>query len=303
LGSLSTDRSSFMSDGSIAVLQRRGAVAVGGPDAEAFLNDLVTADVSRASPGQAVFAGLLAPQGKILFDFIVFRDGDRFLFDLPRALAADFVKRIGFYKLRAKVTVEDISANTQVLAVWGPEGVRHIDGAAAPDPRLAALGWRVIAPADQPPVFSGFAPATEADYDAHRIPLGIPEGGIDFAFGDVFPHDTDMDQIAGVDFGKGCYIGQEVVSRMEHRGTARRRFVIARAEAALPAPGTEVTAGGKPLGLLGSSAGAAALALLRLDRAKDAIDTGTPIMAGDVDLTLALPGWARFGWPEAADKD
>ncbi len=292
-----------MSSGSIAVLERRGVVAVGGPDAEKFLNDLVTADVSRAGPGQAVFAGLLTPQGKILFDFIVFRDGDRFLFDLPRGLAADFVKRLGFYKLRAKVTVDDISADTRVLAVWGPQGVHHIDGVAAPDPRLAALGWRVIAPADQPPALSGFALATEADYDAHRIALAIPEGGVDFVFGDAFPHDTDMDQLTGVDFGKGCYIGQEVVSRMQHRGTARRRFVIAHATGPLPGPGAEVTAGGKALGLLGSSAGNGALALLRLDRAKDAIDAGTPIMAGDATLTLSLPGWATFGWPAATDKD
>ncbi len=292
-----------MSDGSIAVLARRGVVAVAGPDAEAFLNDLVTADISRAGPGQAAFAGLLTPQGKILFDFIVFRDGERFLFDLPRGTTADLVRRIGFYKLRAKVTVADISAETRVLAVWGAEGVHHIDGVAAPDPRLAALGWRMVAPADQPPLLSGFAPATAADYDAHRIPLGIPEGGIDFAFGDAFPHDTDMDQLAGVDFGKGCYIGQEVVSRMEHRGTARRRFVIARATGALPPAGSEVSAGGKPLGTLGSAAGDTALALLRLDRAKEAIDAGTPIRAGDATLSVSLPGWATFGWPAAADRD
>ena len=292
-----------MSDGRIAVLARRGVVAVGGADAEKFLNDLVTADVGRAGPGQAVFAALLTPQGKILFDFIVFRDGERFLFDLPRDLAADFVKRLGFYKLRAKVTVDDISTEAQVLAVWGAEGVHHIDGVAAPDPRLAALGWRVIAPADQPPLLSGFTAGTQADYDAHRIPLGIPEGGIDFPFGDSFPHDTDMDQLSGVDFGKGCYIGQEVVSRMEHRGTARRRLVIATAEGTLPAAGSEVTASGKALGVLGSSSGDTALALVRLDRAKQAIDAGTPIMAGDATLTLALPGWARFGWPAATDKD
>ncbi len=292
-----------MTDGRIAVLERRGVVAVGGPEAEKFLNDLVTADISRAGPGQAVFAGLLTPQGKILFDFIVMSDGDRFLFDLPRAMTADFVKRLGFYKLRAKVTVEDVSADNQVLAVWGPEGVHHIDGVAAPDPRLAALGWRIVAPADQPPILRGFAAATEADYDAHRIRLGIPEGGVDFAFGDAFPHDTDMDQLAGVDFGKGCYIGQEVVSRMEHRGTARRRFVIAHATGPLPGPGAEVIAGGKALGLIGSSAGDSALALVRLDRAKAAMDTGTPIMAGDAALALALPGWATFGWPAAVDKD
>ena len=289
-----------MSDGSIAVLDRRGVVAVGGPDAETFLNDLVTADISRAGPGQAVFAALLTPQGKILFDFIVLRDSDRFLFDLPRGLAADFAKRLGFYRLRAKVTVDDVSADTRVLAVWGPQGVPHIDGVAAPDPRLAALGWRVIVPADQPPVLHGFGEATEADYDAHRIALGVPEGGIDFAFGDAFPHDTDMDQLAGVDFGKGCYIGQEVVSRMEHRGTARRRFVVAHAAGVLPAAGTEVTAGGKALGTLGSSAGGDGLALVRLDRAKEAIDAATPILAGAATLTLSLPGWARFGWPAAA---
>ena len=292
-----------MSEGRIAVLVRRGVVAVGGPEAEMFLNDLVTADISRAGPGQAVFAALLTPQGKILFDFIVLRDSDRFLFDLPRALTADFARRLGFYRLRAKVTVDDVSADNQVLAVWGPEGVHHIDGVAAPDPRLAALGWRIVAPADQPPVLSGFAPATEADYDAHRIPLGIPEGGIDFAFGDVFPHDADMDQLAGVDFSKGCYVGQEVVSRMEHRGTARRRFVIARATGALPAAGAIVAAGGKAIGTLGSSAGEQALALVRLDRAREAIDAGTPILAGDAPLTLSLPGWARFGWPQARDGD
>ncbi len=292
-----------MSDGSIAVLARRAVVAVGGPDAEKFLNDLVTADISRAGPGQAVFAALLTPQGKILFDFIVVSDGDRFLFDLPRDLAADFVKRLGFYKLRANVTVEDVSAEMQVLAVWGPQGVHHIDGVAAPDPRLAALGWRAIAPADQPPVLHGFAPATEADYDAHRIPLGIPEGGIDFAFGDTFPHDTDMDQLAGVDFAKGCYIGQEVVSRMEHRGTARRRFVIAAAEGTLPAAGSEVTASGKALGVLGSSSGDTALALVRLDRAKEAMNAGTPIAAGAATLSLSIPGWATFGWPGEVDGD
>ena len=292
-----------MSNGSIAVLERRGVVAVGGPDAEKFLNDLVTADISRAGPGQAVFAALLSPQGKILFDFIVFRDGERFLFDLPRALAADFAKRLGFYRLRAKVSIDDISADTQVMAVWGPEGVPHIDGVAAPDPRLAALGWRIVAPAGQPPVLGGFDPAAEADYDAHRIPLGIPEGGIDFAFGDAFPHDTDMDQLAGVDFGKGCYIGQEVVSRMEHRGTARRRFVIARASGALPAAGAVVEGDGKSLGTLGSSAGADALALIRLDRAKAATEAGAPIRAGDATLILSLPGWATFGWPAATDGD
>ena len=246
-----------MSDGFIAVLSRRGVVAVGG--------------AGRGEIPQRPGDGRYQPCGTRTGRLRRPADAagqDPVRLHRPRATAtassstcraastADFTKRIGFYRLRAKVTVADVSAETAGrCAVWGPDGVPHIDGMAAPDPRLAALGWRVIVPAGQPPALRGFAPATEADYDAHRIPLGIPEGGIDFAFGDAFPHDADMDQLAGVDFAKGCYIGQEVVSRMEHRGTARRRFVIAQATGALPAAGTELTAGGKALGLLGSSAG------------------------------------------------
>jgi folate-binding protein YgfZ len=242
----------------------------------------------------------LTPQGKVLFDFIVFHDGRRFLFDLPRASAADFTRRLTFYRLRARVAVDDLSEAHRVVAAWG-DGAPNRDGAVAPDPRLAALGWRAIVAADaaDPP---GLAPASEAEYDAHRIALGVPEGGIDFPFGEPFPHDTDMDQLGGVDFAKGCYVGQEVVSRMEHRGTARRRVVIALGAAPLPPPGTPLTAGGRPVGTLGSSAGGAGIALVRLDRARQAIDAGQPIQAGAATVTLALPGWARFGWPDAGGE-
>jgi tRNA-modifying protein YgfZ len=290
-----------MHTGSMTEFQRRGVVAVAGPDAATFLNDLVTADIDRATPGQAVYAGLLTPQGKILFDFIIFVDGERFLFDIARASVADFVKRLGFYRLRAKVTVDDVSTDYRVIALWGPEGVPHVDGISSPDPRLASLGVRVIVPASLPQ--HGFTPVGEAEYDAHRISLGIPEGGIDFAFGDTFPHDVDMEQLSGVDFGKGCYIGQEVVSRMEHRGTARRRFILAQSKGRFPPVGTAVNAAGKAIGTLGSSSNGSGLAMVRLDRAKDAIDAGTPIMAGDSELTLSLPGWATFRWPETVSED
>jgi folate-binding protein YgfZ len=142
--------------------------------------------------------------------------------------------------------------------------------------------------------------ATEAEYDARRIALGVPEGGVDFAFGDAFPHDADMDQLGGVDFKKGCYIGQEVVSRMEHRGTARRRFVIATGASPLPDAGTAVMAGERAVGTLGSHAGATGIALVRLDRVKEAMDARLPIIAGGTTLSLSLPPWAKFGWPAAA---
>jgi folate-binding protein YgfZ len=290
-----------MSEGRIVELARRGVVAVGGPEAHRFIGDLITADLDRVATAGAAYGALLSPQGKILFDFIVMPDvaaeDQRLLFDLPASLVADFVKRLGFYKLRAKVTIADLSQEKSVVASWGGEHPA-LDGPVARDPRLDALGFRAIVPKGAE-MAAGHVEANEADYDAHRIGCGIPEGGIDFASGDVFPHDVDMDQLHGVAFDKGCYIGQEVVSRMEHRGTARRRFVIMAGDA-LPPAGTELVAGGKPVGTAGSSAGAIGLALVRLDRAREAMDAGTPILAGGSPVMLSLPSWARFTWPSAA---
>src|SRR5262249_35411266 len=151
--------------------------------------------------------------GKILFDFIVFADGEKFLFDLPTALVADFVKRLTFYRLRAKVEIADMSSERSVLAGWG-NSRPAIDGIIAADPRLGELGWRAVVSKGTSTV-PNHSVTSIADYDAHRIALGVPEGGVDFAFGEAFPHDADMDQLAGVDFDKGCYVGQEVVSRMQ----------------------------------------------------------------------------------------
>jgi len=284
-----------MSNARFVAFARRGVVAVGGADAQKFLNDLITAEIGRAADGRAVYGGLLTPQGKILFDFIIFPDSGRLLFDLPVALVADFVKRLTFYRLRAKVEIADITAERMVVATWGGERP-IIGGIVAADPRLADLGYRAI-------VAKGTAGppdhilASEAEYDVHRIGLGVPEGGIDFAFGEAFPHDADMDQLGGIDFDKGCYVGQEVVSRMQHRGTARRRIVMA--EGTGLTAGSEITAGERPLGSLTSTADGVGLALVRLDRAKEAMDAGRPILAGDVPVTLALPPWARFTWPSA----
>jgi len=273
--------------GRIAELSRRGVVAVGGADAEKFLDDLMTADMPKAD-GAAAYGGLLTPQGKVLFDFIAHRDGAATLFDLPQTLVADFVKRLTFYRLRAKVDIAAL-ADRKVAVSFGADAA----AIGAADPRLAALGFRAIVTG---PVA---ATASAADYDAHRIALGVPEGGIDFAFGEAFPHDADMDQLGGVDFAKGCYVGQEVVSRMEHRGTARRRFVVAEASLPLPQPGTPVTAGETAIGTLGSSVGPRGVALVRLDRAKEAMDRGVPIAAAGIPLMLSVPAWARFAWPVA----
>jgi folate-binding protein YgfZ len=286
--------------GHIAELSRRGVVAVSGADAEKFLNDLITCAVP--AEGGAAYGGLLTPQGKILFDFIVFRDRGRFLFDLPRVAVADFIKRLTFYRLRAKVDIADLSDDHIAVAAWRGDAPPILDGPVAPDPRLVALGFRAIVPAGAD-MAADHDEAREAGYDAHRIALAVPEGGVDFAFGESFPHDAAMDQLAGLDFGKGCYVGQEVVSRMQHRGTARRRFVVATGAAPLPPAGTLVTAGERALGALGSSSGTTGLALVRLDRAKESVDAGTTIVADGVAIALALPAWAAYAWPAAATVD
>jgi folate-binding protein YgfZ len=250
-------------------------------------------------PGTAGYGGLLTPQGKILFDFIVHDAGaDRFLLDVAREKAAELAKRLGFYKLRAAVAIADRSDELRVIAAW--DGVPTLPEGAivAADPRLAALGHRAIVASDTVPAAGGHT--SPSAYRAHRIRLGVPEGGADFAFGDAFPHDADMDQLGGVDFTKGCYTGQEVVARMEHRGTARRRVIAVAADTALPPAGTPVMAGDIEIGALGSSEGSRGLASLRLDRAADATRAGRAITAGGVVLQLTIPAWARFGWPDAA---
>ena len=164
------------------------------------------------------------------------------------------------------------------------------------DGRLAALGERLVFAEG---AFS--ADATEADYHAHRIALGIPEGGRDFTYGDAFPHEALMDQLGGVDFKKGCYVGQEVVSRMQHRGTARTRIVpvISRDGEAVTS-GAEVTAGARGLGTIGSVSGARGLAMLRLDRLADAVAAGEPVRAAAAILGVEKPSFATFAFPEVA---
>ena len=293
-----------------ALLPDRGVVKVLGDDARHFLNGLLTADIGQVAPGRARFAALLTPQGKIVIDCIVAEapaaDGGGFFLDCPRALAASFATKLNFYKLRAKVMVEDLSETLGVLALWAGATPTSY-GLCYADPRLPALGLRAIVPphlAEKAAAETSAELVDAAQYDAHRIALGVPRGGLDFIYGDAFPHETDMDQLAGVDFDKGCYVGQEVVSRMEHRGTARTRIVAVDFDGFAPDAGAPVTAGDKSIGTLGSSAAGHGIALLRLDRAADAMTAGVPLTAGGVALRIVGPAWAHFpmpGQPKAAE--
>jgi len=286
-----------------ALLPERGVVKVVGEPARTFLNGLLTADIGQVTPAAARFAALLTPQGKIVVDCIVAEapaeDGGGFFLDCPRALAPALVEKLNFYKLRAKVICEDLSEVLGVMAVWDGSGTTDY-GLVFADPRLSALGQRIMLP---PPLAKeaaddlGATLTDAADYEAHRIALGVPRGGLDFMYGDAFPHESDMDQLAGVDFAKGCYVGQEVVSRMEHRGTARTRIVPVTAGNFAPDAGVPVMAGDKQVGTTGSHAGNRGLAMLRLDRFADARAVGTPLTAGGVTIEPRKPEWATFDWP------
>jgi hypothetical protein len=264
-------------------LADRGVIEVSGEDAAKFLHNLVTNDIAGLKPGEARFAALLTPQGKILFDFVVFAVGEgRFLLDCPLSLAADLAKRLSMYKLRAKLTVTDLSDSLEALAF--PDADARPEAAAlalAPDPRAAALGWRGLAEK----LRIAATGATE-EYEVRRIRAGVPKGGVDFAYSDAFPHEADMDLFAGLDFKKGCYVGQEVVSRMKHRNLVRKRVTPYRAPGGAPKAGETIRAGEIEIGVTGSSIGEEGLALIRLDRLADAAEKGDAPMAGGVALAF-----------------
>jgi tRNA-modifying protein YgfZ len=286
-----------------ALLPNRGVVKVAGDGARNFLHGLVTADILNLKVGEARFGALLTPQGKIIADFIVAeapaRDGGGFFLDVPRAQAVALVERLNLYKLRAKVLIEDLSEILTVLAAWNGKAVAA-SGLSYPDPRLPEFGIRVMLPPHLAAPAAAELGATLVDakeYEAHRIGLGVPRGGVDFSYGDAFPHEADMDQLAGVDFEKGCYVGQEVVSRMEHRGTARTRAVPISFDGDAPPAGAAIVAGNRQLGHLGSTATGHGIALVRLDRVADALAHGEPLVVAGKPIRLVKPNWAQFAFP------
>ena len=270
-----------------SLLPARGIVAVAGPDAPDLLNRLFTNSTLEMTRGEARYAAFLSPQGKLLYDFLVVAaDGTEptLLLDCVASQAADLAKRLNFQKLRAQVTVADRSAELGVAAVWGAQP-QPADGLVVRDPRADALGWRVVDARDR---LAASYPEATARYEAHRIRLAIPQGGSDFAYGDAFAHDANLDHLNGVDFKKGCYVGQEVVARVHFRKSARKRVVPVRFDTAPPA-GAEIRAGDVSLGTIGSVAAGEGLALVRLDRLADAIAAGMPVTADGRPLQIAVP--------------
>jgi folate-binding protein YgfZ len=278
-----------------ARLDDRAIVSVSGPDAEHFLQNIVTADLDALKAGEAKPSALLTPQGKILFDFLVSRNGaDALRLECRADVADDFLRRLALYKLRAKVEISK-QDESLVTVSWGSDsGASESNSSWLRDIRFPLSPvWRSYE--------AGANGGDVAAWHAFRIANGVAESGLDYALGDAFPHDVLLDQAGGIGFRKGCYVGQEVVSRMQHRGTARRRVLVVSGDG-LPAPGTDILANGRTLGTLGSTAGGKGIAILRIDRVNEALDAGAPIEAGGVALSVAIPAWATFTYPEQASS-
>lgn len=285
----------------VCLLPDRGVLRVAGAGAEKLLQGLVTNDLGLLAGQAAIHAGLLSPQGKILFEFFIVKSDAKadgtLLLDVARDPGPGLAKRLTMYKLRADVTITDVSDQFVVLALWGENASSpgETNGTVSfADPRHRDMGLRILADAkfatDIASATNGFD-ASPQDYAAHRIALGVPEGGRDFDFGDAYPHEANFDLMGGVSFTKGCYVGQEIVARMQHKTVIRKRVVPISGLEALPSDRPDITANGLSIGKLGSVAGNAGLAMLRLDRAAEFTDKGVALMAGAVLVTLAPTPW------------
>jgi folate-binding protein YgfZ len=302
-----------MSVPSFSLIPHRSVIAIGGPDRVEFLQGLISNDTTKIAAGHAIWAALLTPQGRFLNDmFVVAGDAatggaDRLLLETERERAPALAKKLGFFKLRSKVTVEDRSATMEVAVVFGPDaakalpadGPAALDGAVAfVDPRLPSLGLRVLAPTGTAMALltaRGFAAAPLEDYESLRLGLGVPDGSRDLQPEKALLLESGFDELNGVDWNKGCYMGQELTARTKYRGLVKKRLFPVRVEGALPASGVAIHQNGQDVGELRSGIGDRAIALLRIDAARGA----AALTADGVRIVPEIPAWMRL--PEAAE--
>ncbi len=250
----------------------RALIRVAGPDARAFLDNLLTQSLSGLDAAGVLYGALLTPQGKVLADMTIWADGDGVVLELDPTRADDIQRRLTMYKLRANVSIEPDARNV----LWSAQAF----GDARADPRLAGLGWRKLS--------SVSAADDDGAYDTHRLALGIPYLARDALADEVFGLEALLEELNGVDFKKGCFVGQENVSRMKRRATTRKKFCPVVFEGAPPAYGAAITAGAAELGFVRTGTEGRAIALLRLDRALTASE---PLMAEGRLVRLAPPDW------------
>lgn len=283
-----------------SLLPHRSVISVAGADRIEFLQGLISNDTRKVAPDQAIWAALLTPQGRFLNDMFVADAGNEtFYLETERERAPALARKLKMYTLRSKATVEDLGATLEVAAAFGDDASKAlgIDGAVSfTDPRLAALGVRVIAPAGEATRLlsaRGFDEAPLAAYDALRLPLGVPDGSRDLQVEKALLLENGFDELNGVDWKKGCYMGQELTARTKYRALIKKRLFPVKVEGALPEAGTPVLQDGEEVGELRSGTGNLALAMLRLEAARG----GAALTAGDARIFPETPHWMRLPDP------
>jgi folate-binding protein YgfZ len=286
------------------IAEQRGLVAIGGDDRTAFLQGLVSNDVRRVAADRAVYAALLTPQGRYLHDFFIAAIGETLYLDCEAPRRDDLRRRLSIYRLRSKVTLADATAEFAVALLYGADiqarlGLTTEPGRAAPldggcifvDPRLAGLGARAILPrahAAEILARAGLVPGSAVDYDRLRLSLGIPDGSRDLPVEKAILLENGFDELHGIDWEKGCYMGQELTARTKYRGLVRKRLLPVEVDGPLPAPGTPVMAGDKEAGEMRSGADGLGLALLRLEHLDDGL------RCADSRIKPRKPAWANL---------
>jgi len=298
-----------MSSGYV-ILAERGLIALRGDDARGLLQGVISTDIERVTPASASYGALLTPQGKYLFDFVILQLGDSLLLDTERARVDDLMRRLMMYRLRAKVEIEDRSDALEVAAVLGGDLAARLDlperpGAARAlnegtlliDPRLARLGARAVLPRGRgAPALEdlGFAALPLTAYEQARLALGVPDGSRDLVVDRSTLLESGFEELHGVDFKKGCFVGQELTARMKYRGLVRKRLMPVAFEGPPPAPGTPIRLDGKDAGEMRSGQDGRGIALLRLEQVARAAEGGTPLLADATVVIPHKPDWARF---------
>jgi folate-binding protein YgfZ len=302
-----------MANASFVLLDDRGILAVSGPDRRGFLQGLVSNDVAKVGPEAARYAALLTAQGKYLHDFIIVGAGESIWLDAEAARLADLKKRLSIYRLRAKASLAE-RPDLAVAVVFGDEalsalGLSGAPGSARPfgsgvalvDPRLAALGARTILSRETARAVLadvGLAEGGFETYDRLRLSLGIPDGSRDLVLEKSTLLESGFDELNGVDWQKGCYIGQELTARTKYRGLIKKRLMPVQIEGPTPAPGTIVSAGGREVGEMRSSRDGVGLALLRIEP----VLAGQKLTAGESAIAATKPAWMRLDSDDAAPQ-
>ena len=297
-----------MTDASYGLLPDRGLIAVEGDDARAYLQGLISNDVNRVGPERAIYAAFLTPQGKYLFDFFVVERGAQLLLDCEAARLPDFLRRLKMYRLRSRVELSDQTEGSAVAALFGPGAVAAVGlaedagrarpfaaGVAYVDPRLAAAGARAVLPraeAEAALAATGLARAEAADYDRFRLGLGLADGSHDLVVEKSTLLESGFDELNGIDWDKGCYMGQELTARTRYRGLVKKRLVAVDVDGPLPQPGTPIRLDEREVGEMRSGRDGLGLALMRVEAMQRGLAAGAPFTAGQARLTPRKPGWA-----------